>query len=43
MAEPLYREDPDYADIHAIHQIATNRVRGNADRGTPASEARSEP
>jgi hypothetical protein len=28
VAAVLWNEDPDYGDIHAIHQIASNRVRG---------------
>ncbi len=43
VVEPLYREDPDYADIHAIRQIAANRARGSDDAPPPARSARSEP
>ena len=38
VAVVLWDEDPDYGDIHAIHQIALNRVRGD-EAAAPAPDA----
>jgi hypothetical protein len=43
VAGPLYQDDPDYGDIHAIHQIASNLVERDAERTEPTNANGAEP